>query len=88
MELLWRRELPPFQVGDRGRCSQHHDRAHRVPVLTGDLPATFSPEALITLLRKDLGFGGAIVSDALEMQGRQRGDRRSGGGGTGAGGRE
>ena len=41
----------------------------RVPVLTGDLPATFSPEALIGLLRKELGFGGAIVSDGLEMRG-------------------
>ena len=69
MELLWRRELPPFQAaiaaGVRWMMTAHI----RVPVLTGDLPATFSPEALITLLRKDLGFGGAIVSDPLEMQG-------------------
>jgi beta-N-acetylhexosaminidase len=68
-ELLWRRELPPFQsaiaAGVRSVMTAHI----RVPVLTGDLPATFSSEALIRLLRKELGFTGAIVSDALEMQG-------------------
>jgi beta-N-acetylhexosaminidase len=68
-ELLWRRELPPFQAaiaaGVRAVMTAHI----RVPVLTGDLPATFSSEALIGLLRKELGFTGAIVSDALEMQG-------------------
>jgi beta-N-acetylhexosaminidase len=41
----------------------------RVPALTGELPATFSPEALLGLLRKELGFGGTIVSDGLEMRG-------------------
>jgi beta-N-acetylhexosaminidase len=68
-ELLWRRELPPFQAaiaaGVRAVMTAHI----RVPFLTGDLPATFSSEALIGLLRKELGFTGAIVSDALEMQG-------------------
>jgi beta-N-acetylhexosaminidase len=69
MELLWRRELPPFQAAIAAGVRSIMTAHIRVPVLTGDLPATFSPEALITLLRKDLGFGGAIVSDALEMQG-------------------
>ena len=68
-ELLWQRELPPFQAaiaaGVRAVMTAHI----RVPVLTGDLPATFSPQALLGLLRKDLGFDGAIVSDGLEMQG-------------------
>ena len=69
MELLWRRELPPFQAAIAAGVRSIMTAHIRVPVLTGDLPATFSPEALITLLRKDLGFGGTIVSDALEMQG-------------------
>jgi beta-N-acetylhexosaminidase len=68
-ELLWRRELPPFQAavaaGVRAVMTAHI----RVPVLTGELPATFSPEALIGLLRKELGFGGTIISDGLEMRG-------------------
>jgi beta-N-acetylhexosaminidase len=69
MELLWRRELPPFQAAIAAGVRSIMTAHIRVPALTGDLPATFSPQALITLLRKDLGFGGAIVSDALEMQG-------------------
>jgi beta-N-acetylhexosaminidase len=69
MEVLWRRELPPFQAAIAAGVRSIMTAHIRVPALTGDLPATFSPDALITLLRKDLGFGGAIVSDALEMQG-------------------
>jgi beta-N-acetylhexosaminidase len=68
-ELLWRRELPPFQAavaaGVRAVMTAHI----RVPFLTGELPATFSSEALVRLLRKELGFGGTIVSDGLEMRG-------------------
>jgi len=68
-ELLWQRELPPFQAAIAAGVKSIMTAHIRVPVLTGHLPATFSPEALIGLLRKELGFGGAIVSDGLEMQG-------------------
>ncbi len=68
-ELLWRRELPPFQAAIAAGVRSVMTAHIRVPVLTGDLPATFSPETLLGLLRKELGFGGAIVSDGLEMQG-------------------
>ena len=44
----------------------------RIPSLTGDLPATFSRRMLTELLRDELGFTGAIVTDALEMQGAAR----------------
>ncbi|HEV7657526.1 MAG TPA: glycoside hydrolase family 3 N-terminal domain-containing protein [Mycobacteriales bacterium] len=33
----------------------------------GDLPATLNPALIAGLLRKDLGFGGVVISDALEM---------------------
>ncbi len=68
-ELLWRRELPPFQAAIAAGVRSIMTAHIRVPVLTGDLPATFSTDALIGLLRKELGFTGAIISDALEMQG-------------------
>jgi beta-N-acetylhexosaminidase len=68
-DLLWRRELPPFRAAiDAGVLAVM--TAHiRVPALTGDLAATFSPDVLIRLLRKELGFTGAVVSDGLEMRG-------------------
>ena len=36
-------------------------------VLDKNLPATLSPEVLTTLLRKDLGFEGLLITDDLEM---------------------
>ncbi len=40
-----------------------------IPKLTGHShPATLSPEVLTTLLRKDLSFGGLVVTDELEME--------------------
>jgi beta-N-acetylhexosaminidase len=68
---LRERELVPFQAAiDAGaRLTMAGHLA--VPSLTGrrDLPATLAPEVLRTLLRKDLGFGGLTVSDALDMAG-------------------
>ena len=58
-----------------------------VPGLTGGMPATWSAAALTGLLRGELGFTGAIVSDALEMRAvsdplwRARGSRARGHGG-------
>jgi beta-N-acetylhexosaminidase len=42
--------------------------AHIVVPELGDEPATLNP-AVIRLLREDLGFDGAIISDAIEMRG-------------------
>jgi beta-N-acetylhexosaminidase len=69
LDLLWQRELPPFQAAIAAGVRSVMTAHIRVPVLTGELPATFSAAALTGLLRKELGFGGAIVSDGLEMQG-------------------
>jgi beta-N-acetylhexosaminidase len=68
-DLLRARELPPFiaalEAGARAVMTAHI----RVPVLTGDAPATFSRAALVDLLRDELGFTGVVVTDALEMRG-------------------
>jgi beta-N-acetylhexosaminidase len=68
LDLLARRDLPPFtaaiKAGVRGVMPGHL----RVPELTGDLPATLSSAALTGLLRGDWGFSGVIISDALEMR--------------------
>jgi beta-N-acetylhexosaminidase len=68
-EVLRERDLPPFaavvEAGIRAVMSAHI----RVPALTGDGPATFSRAVLVNLLRRELGFTGVIVTDALEMAG-------------------
>jgi beta-N-acetylhexosaminidase len=68
LDLLRRRDLPPFTAaiaaGVQGVMPGHL----RVPELTGDAPATLSAAALNGLLRGELGFTGVIISDALEMR--------------------
>jgi beta-N-acetylhexosaminidase len=69
VHVLRDRDLPPFAAvvaaGTKAVMTAHI----RVPALTGDLPATLSRPALVDLLRGELGFTGAIVTDALEMKG-------------------
>jgi len=69
LDLLRSRDLPPFAAavaaGTRSIMTAHI----RVPALTGSAPATFSRAALVDLLRRDLGFTGVVVTDALEMLG-------------------
>jgi beta-N-acetylhexosaminidase len=69
LDELHERDLPPFAAAV-GADAKAIMTAHiRVPSLTGAEPATFSRRALVDLLRRDLGFTGVIVSDALEMKG-------------------
>ncbi|EEP73806.1 glycoside hydrolase family 3 [Micromonospora sp. ATCC 39149] len=67
--VLRERDMPPFAaVVDAGVLSIM--TAHiRVPALTGDGPATFSQAVLVDLLRRELGFTGTVITDALEMKG-------------------
>ncbi|MEU4568880.1 glycoside hydrolase family 3 N-terminal domain-containing protein [Micromonospora sp. NPDC023956] len=69
LAVLRERDLPPFAAtvaaGTRAVMTAHI----RVPVLTGDRPATFSRAVLVDLLRRELGFAGTIITDALEMKG-------------------
>ena len=69
VSVLRERELVPFisviEAGIQVIMSGHI----RVPDLTGDAPGTLSRAAMTGLLRNELGFDGAIVTDAMEMQG-------------------
>ncbi|HEX2418353.1 MAG TPA: glycoside hydrolase family 3 N-terminal domain-containing protein [Micromonosporaceae bacterium] len=72
-DLLRERELPPFvaaiEAGARAVMTAHI----RIPALTGDGPATLSRRVLTDLLRGQLGFSGAVLTDALEMRGASAG---------------
>ncbi|MDM4722849.1 glycoside hydrolase family 3 N-terminal domain-containing protein [Micromonospora sp. WMMA1363] len=69
VDVLRARDLPPFAAvvaaGVRAVMTAHI----RVPAVTGDGPATFSRAVLVDLLRREHGFTGTIVTDALEMKG-------------------
>ncbi|WP_415647735.1 glycoside hydrolase family 3 N-terminal domain-containing protein [Stackebrandtia soli] len=69
IDVLRERELVPFRAvigaGIRMIMSGHI----RVPALTGQRPATLSRAAMHDLLRGELGFDGAIITDAIEMRG-------------------
>ena len=68
LDLLTRRDLPPFTAAIKAGVRCVMPGHLRVPELTGDLPATLSAAALTGLLRGEWGFSGAIISDALEMR--------------------
>ncbi|GGK98937.1 glycoside hydrolase family 3 protein [Mangrovihabitans endophyticus] len=63
------RDLPPFAAAVTAGTKAIMTAHIRVPALTGADPATFSRATLTGLLRRECGFGGAIVTDALEMRG-------------------
>jgi beta-N-acetylhexosaminidase len=69
LDLLRSRDLPPFAAAVEAGVLAVMTGHLRVPELTGAEPATLSHAALTGLLRGELGFGGVIVSDALEMKG-------------------
>jgi beta-N-acetylhexosaminidase len=62
------RDLPPFEAAIAAGTMALMPGHLRVPELTGDLPATLSPAAITGLLRGELGFGGVVICDALEMK--------------------
>jgi beta-N-acetylhexosaminidase len=69
LEVLRGRDLPPFAAVIAADAHAIMTAHIRVPVLTGDGPATFSRAVLVDLLRGEYGFTGAIITDALEMKG-------------------
>lgn len=71
---LDRLELVPFKAAIEDGVDAVMTAHIAVPALApADLPATLSPAILTTLLRKDLGFKGIVVTDALEMGGIAKG---------------
>lgn len=61
-------QLKPFAAAARAGLDGMMTAHIAMPALTGDdTPATLSPTVLGTVLRHDLGFGGLVVTDELEM---------------------
>jgi beta-N-acetylhexosaminidase len=69
LEVLRRRDLPPFAAIVAAGAQSIMTAHIRVPELTGAGPATFSEAVLTDLLRGEYGFRGAVITDALEMKG-------------------
>jgi beta-N-acetylhexosaminidase len=59
--------LPPFRAAVEAGVQAVMTAHIRVPEL-GDEPATVNPRVL-SLLRRDLGYDGLVITDALEMKG-------------------
>ncbi len=69
-ERLERVELVPFKAAIQAGVDSIMTAHVAVPALAPpDLPATLSSAILTDLLRKQLGFQGLVVTDALEMRG-------------------
>ncbi|MER6049570.1 glycoside hydrolase family 3 N-terminal domain-containing protein [Streptomyces sp. NPDC001793] len=62
------RALPPFRAAVEAGVGAVMSGHLLVPAHDPDLPATLSPRLLDDLLRKELGFDGLIVTDAIEMR--------------------
>jgi beta-N-acetylhexosaminidase len=74
LEVLRRRELVPFQALIAAGVPAIMTSHVRLLAFDDDQPATLSRRILVDLLREDLGYGGTIVTDALDMA-AARGDR-------------
>lgn len=71
LERLKRVELYPFRAAIEAGVDSIMTAHLYVPALEPEegLPATLSPRIMMDLLRKEMGFKGLIVTDALEMRG-------------------
>jgi beta-N-acetylhexosaminidase len=67
LERLRRIELPPFKEATLAGVASVMTAHVLIPRLDPLLPATLSPAAL-RLLREELGYGGVVFSDDLEMR--------------------
>jgi beta-glucosidase len=61
-------ELPPFRAVIAAGVGAVMTAHLLLPALDPGRPATLSPEVLTGLLRRDLGFDGLVVTDALVME--------------------
>ncbi len=67
LDQLRERDIPPFASGIAAGAESIM-MGHIAP-LGRALPASLDPEIIGGVLRGELGFGGAVVTDALEMEG-------------------
>ncbi len=67
LDELRRRDIPPFASGIAAGAETVMI-GHIAP-LGRALPASLDPEIIGTMLRGELGFGGVVITDALEMEG-------------------
>jgi beta-N-acetylhexosaminidase len=70
LEDLERTELVPFREAIGAGIGAIMTAHIALPELTGDprLPATLSPRVLTGLLREEMGFGGLVFTDAMDME--------------------
>ncbi len=61
-------ELPPFKAAIAADVASVMTAHLQLPALDTARPATLSPAVLTDLLRRDLGFAGLVVTDALVME--------------------
>lgn len=67
-EQLYQTELIPFQAQIQAGAEMIMAAHISLPKITGSsMPASMSPQVLQGLLRKELGFQGVIITDALNM---------------------
>ena len=69
LDELRRRELLPFAAAIDAGCRLIMTSHILLPQLDREHPATMSRIVLDDLLRRELGFSGVVVSDALDMAG-------------------
>jgi len=73
-DRLDRLELVPFRTAIEAGTDSIMTGHIAVPALAPpDVPATLAPQILTDLLRKQLGFQGLVITDALEMGGIAKG---------------
>lgn len=73
MQAMVQRDLPPFRAAIEAGVPMIMTGHLVYPAIDPDWPASLSPAAM-RLLRGELGFDGAIVTDDLAMEGAKRGE--------------
>ncbi|PZT72143.1 MULTISPECIES: glycoside hydrolase family 3 protein [unclassified Streptomyces] len=68
LDVLRQRDFGPFRAAVAAGTRMAMTGHIRMPALTGAQPATFSDAAVTALLRREMGFGGVVVTDAVDMR--------------------
>lgn len=76
LERLWQVDFPPFQAAIRGGVKLVMTGHLALPAVCGEtnIPSTLSKAVLKGMLRKELGFEGVILTDAMDMNAIQQGE--------------